>query len=146
MTQLNELNVTVDFGCTMNSLSVPDKYLEEAIRPVKADFPLTYDLCWTKHEHLENEIVIDDITNEIICVLLWENVDNGLNNFVKLHSIEVNKNWRNGGLGSVILQEFMADKHKIYAASTKDAEKFYTRNGFKYPENHTDYAYYIKEK
>lgn len=145
MAQLNVLNVIVDFGF-MNSLSIPVKYLEETIRPVKADFPLTYKTCWSNHEHIENDVVIDSTTGEIICIILWENINNGINNFVQLHTIEVNKRWRNGGLGSVILQDFMSDKEKIYARVYKRAKNFYIKNGFKMIEDLPNYACYIKEK
>lgn len=130
----------------MNSLSIPEKYLEETIRPVKADFPLTYKTCWLNHEHIENDVVIDSTTGEIICIILWENINNGINNFVQLHTIEVNKHWRNGGLGSVILQDFISDKEKIYARVYKRAKNFYIKNGFKMIEDLPNYACYIKEK
>lgn len=130
----------------MDSLSIPDKYLEETIRGIKSDFPLTYKMCWERHEHIENEIVVDSVNNEIVCVILWEQVDNGINNFTELHSIEINKRWRKGGLGSVILQEFMEDKDKIYSKFMKSAKKFYIKNGFKVFKEDPDYVYFIKEK
>lgn len=144
MVLLKELNVLVDFGF-MNSLSVPNKYLEEAIRPIKDDFPLTYKMCWSTKQHVDNEIIVDSTTNEVICVILWEDVNNGLNHFAQIYSIEVNKKWRRGGIGSVILQEFMEDKDKICTTRIGRASHFFLKNGFKIIEDSPKYAYYIKE-
>ena len=135
----------VGFGF-MDSLSIPNKYLEEVIRPIKLDFPQTYKMCWRNKALIENEIIIDSVSNEVICVILWEEVDNGLNNFTEIYSIEVNKKWRHGGLGSLILQEFIADKSKVYAAVNKKTVDFFKKNGFNITNESQKYAYYIKEK